>query len=107
MKTFVCLLAAGALLCGCSRQPEPVRWEYNRFQCPGYKNEEFAGPSANYILINSESNTIYDAGELLNQVGRYGWELTWSDGNNFIVKRPAGVFTNGDFAVGTVYLPKN
>ena len=37
---------------------------------------------------------IYGIEDLLDTVGDEGWDLTWSDGTNFIFKRPADAWTN-------------
>lgn len=123
MKTTLCLFAATALLCGCNKPAaptSPVRWEYNNFKFSGYKVYDF-GATFNFLGFYAgwkeantnlespyiESNMVGSVEMVLNQVGRYGWELAWSDGTNFIVKRPVGVFTSGNFYVGEfIFHPK-
>jgi hypothetical protein len=122
MKGIFCLGALGlaALICGCNKSTQPgpaassapVRWEYSSFSFhePDFKMlpgkmmvcyVEFSQGEG----VWSGSNNVHKADSVLNQVADHGWELAWTDGRQFIVKRPAGAFTNGAFIVAEAMLP--
>jgi hypothetical protein len=107
MKNILCLLAA-ALFCGCNKPVAPPvqKWEYSNFK---YHEPEFDNSrtfmTECYIEFSDgnfhweNSNTVTSVDLLLNQIGNFGWEIAWTDGTNFIVKRPTDIFTNGTFIV--------
>lgn len=43
--------------------------------------------------------TFYSTSGLLNGIGRDGWDLVWTDGNNWVVKRVRGTGRHDFFAV--------
>ena len=107
MKNILCLLAA--LLCGCNKPaatPTVQKWEFSSFKFhePEF-NDSRTFMTECYIQFSDGnfhwqgSNTVASVDNLLNQIGDFGWDIAWSDGTNFIVKRPTDIFTNGDFIV--------
>jgi hypothetical protein len=104
------------LVSGCkpaAPAPAPVRWEYSKFKFHEPDSRTFSDTVVWCYVQFSDgnfhwypSNHVSDTDSLLNAVGNYGWDLAWSDGSNFIVKRPRDVFTNGVFIVGEAFIPK-
>ncbi|MGH7976202.1 MAG: hypothetical protein ACREDS_01935 [Limisphaerales bacterium] len=111
MKTAVTLILAALVLSGCkpASRPEslqPQTWEYAQFHF--YKPDYNANLVTCVSFDKGDSPMGADFGiqircfeleDILNQIGGYGWEFCWKDGDDIIVKRPAGVFTNGNFMV--------
>ncbi|MDE2098215.1 MAG: hypothetical protein KGL39_13250 [Patescibacteria group bacterium] len=120
MKLSFLLTALAALVCGCrpaAKPSDPPTWQYNEFEfhAPDFKTLQGESlwcyyceiemlPEGGRQVINS--NLTSSVGEVLNLAGAHGWELVWSDGENYIVKRPADVWTNGDFSVLETEIPK-
>jgi hypothetical protein len=90
----------------------PTRWEYSAFK---FNAEELYSQNRNAIVnilvsstgtgdgfkCNWTTNLVTSADAALNHIGYYGWDLAWSDGTNFIVKRPQHDFQNGAFIIST------
>ncbi|MGB7749881.1 MAG: hypothetical protein WBN75_21640 [Verrucomicrobiia bacterium] len=92
MKTTIAIIVL-ALFCGCNRA-SPQKWEYTEF--------EFLAPVELTILLGQDKKdkeTPANVEQVLNAIGQYGWELAWTDHQNFIVKRPAGIWKDGGFFV--------
>jgi hypothetical protein len=102
MKNLFLLFVAVALLCGCQKpavlasseaQPKSIHWEYRIFEFePQADIRRFF--VVNQVLFTSYSkilstNDAVTVDVLLNIIGAYGWEIAWTDGTKFIVKRPA------------------
>ena len=109
MKTTFCIVAAAALLAGCSKPAAPAPaavqagWEYVEFNFQGdrdLRDISFDNFIQFYDGSAPESNSVKTISQVLNQAGRFGWDLASKDGSNFIMKRPLGMGTNGHFFVG-------
>ncbi len=117
MKTALCILAAAALLAGCHRQPQPtpppapsamVRYEFNQFDFHESQRADWDSNTWMYCYLLEytrtngpqlvASNRVYDAGSVMDYLGRDGWDLAWTDGHRFLVKRPLpGDYGNPDY----------
>jgi hypothetical protein len=114
MKTTNILLAgifvlqAALLVEMFTLRPRPTEWEYQQFTFLGNRTE-YDVKWFDYVLIErwngqhapylTDSNRVYSAGSLLDLIGYQGWELAWTDGKNYIVKRHGQGRDN--FIVGT------
>jgi hypothetical protein len=113
MKILFCLLAATALLCGCNKPAvsspaAKTQWEYQEFEVKRpdatlhyiskLRFDQGWDASGEHIKWSSGTPCV-EVKEVLNQIGVYGWDFCWRDGEKVLVKRPAGVFTNGNFVV--------
>jgi hypothetical protein len=85
----------------------PTEWEYKQFTFLGNRTE-YGVKWFDYLLIQrwnghaldlTYSNSVNSAGDVLEAIGDHGWELAWTDGKTYIVKRPGQGRDN--FYVGT------
>jgi len=86
--------------------PVPVRWDVKEFTFTGYSHKDdlddtkvwhafltFSDGSYennNFTVKSDPPESAFDADEILDRIGNDGWELAWSDGTRYIVKRPQG-----------------
>jgi hypothetical protein len=103
----ICLIAVvGCVKKSAPATAPPVKWEYSAFEYHDPDYQSYPG-NGNFCYIEfsdgnyswTGSNNLHDLDSLLNKIGGYGWDLIWSDGKKFVVKRPADAFTNGVFLV--------
>ncbi len=87
MKTILCLVAAVALLAGCSKPASAIRvkWEYQTVEVENYEHKAGQTASTN-APINWQDVQVFDAlpggfffdDQNLNKLGSDGWELVSS-----------------------------
>ena len=107
----ICLATA----CGCGQKSaeqkcEPVKWEYKQFTFKPPLHELHMVSTLRFQtgfdekagkLHWSAGQHCYSLDEALNPIGQYGWEFCERFEEKILVKRIAGVFTNGQFDVFT------
>lgn len=83
-----------------SKEPNPYpAWEYVSFEYNGIEKDTATGKYLNLYMVYDDSqpddlggqnNPLLcgDAIEVLKWSGRDGWELAWTDGTHYILKRP-------------------
>jgi hypothetical protein len=94
--------------------PVPVRWDVSEFTFTGYSHKDdydekirwHAMLTFSHIDVGNGFKVIQDRSEdatsadtILDRLGDDGWELAWSDGTRYIVKRPQGKWLHEFFDV--------
>jgi hypothetical protein len=95
--------------------PQPPTWDVSEFEFTGAHHDDDFDKTKTYnaVLILSSSHFIngeiqikqdgeepaYGADQVLDRLGSDGWELAWSDGQRYIVKRPQGKWRHDFFEV--------
>jgi hypothetical protein len=93
--------------------PVPVRWDVSSFEFSApFPHDEFSSQKYKMMLrfgdlhgLDAASATTttpeqeISADGILDRIGNDGWELAWTDGKTYIVKRPQGQWYHDYFEV--------
>jgi DNA-directed RNA polymerase subunit RPC12/RpoP len=94
--------------------PVPMRWDVKEFEFTGYSHKDvfdekidwhatltFSDMAGNNSLNIKQTGeeSAFSADYILDRLGNDGWELAWSDGTRYIVKRPQGKWLHEFFDV--------
>lgn len=121
ITAFAAIDCAVILFVGMHQSPAPVRWDYQSFEYDGKNILHSESSAENYYLsvvfadvvavttngnqfaglklVEDRPRMVSSASSILNTIGSDGWELAWSDGEKFIVKRPSGKWRHEYFNV--------
>lgn len=113
---FQFITASAAVVCAiliyqATHRPEletaQPSWEYSEFEYASSAREMSITyydwkptPSDQLNQIKSEPRRVISADETLSVLGRDGWQLAWTDGNRYLMKRPEGNWRHTSFSVG-------
>jgi hypothetical protein len=94
------------LLCGCNRECEPAKWQYETFDIPNTEYEKAMKEEGSIKIAvkyhnSTFTNTDYTPEQAMADLGDYGWEFVWQRGNKYLVKRP--FTTNYEFRAWVEY----
>jgi hypothetical protein len=109
---FQLITASAAVVCAvfiyqATHQPQletaQASWEYSEFEFPSSSR----GMSITYYEFDQKLNEtksdprpVIAADETLSVLGRDGWQLAWTDGDHYLVKRQEGNWKHSSFSVG-------
>lgn len=91
------------------QQKTPVEWKYEEFQY-GHSDSYMAityydsepTTSDPFNLVKSDPRRVISADETLSVLGRDGWQLAWTDGTRYLMKRSQGKWAHHSFSVFSV-----